>query len=80
MSEPNSTPSVRPGKPAKPSKPYPEFPLTAHPTGYWCKTIRGKIHYFGPWDDPTAPSRSTWDRRMPCTRAARRDLTRRHSR
>src|SRR6516225_9724109 len=52
MSEPNSTPSVRPGKPAKPSKPYPEFPLTAHPTGYWCKKIRGKLHYFGPWDDP----------------------------
>src|SRR2546430_2639421 len=37
---------------SKPSKPYPEFPLTAHPAGYWCKKIRGKIHYFGPWDDP----------------------------
>jgi integrase len=40
------------GKPAKPSKPYPEFPLTAHPAGYWCKKIRGQLHYFGPWDDP----------------------------
>src|SRR5262245_35069529 len=39
-------------KPTKPSKPYPEFPLTAHPAGYWCKKIRGKIHYFGPWHDP----------------------------
>jgi integrase len=39
-------------KPVKPSKPYPEYPLTAHPAGYWCKKIRGKIHYFGPWDDP----------------------------
>src|SRR3954452_427438 len=39
-------------RPAKPTKPYPEFPLTAHPAGYWCKKIRGKIHYFGPWDDP----------------------------
>src|SRR5215831_11150755 len=38
--------------PADPGKPYPEFPLTAHPAGYWCKKIRGKIHYFGPWDDP----------------------------
>src|SRR5262245_51806008 len=46
MSEKDST------KPAKPAKPYPKFPLTAHPAGYWCKKIRGKIHYFGPWDDP----------------------------
>jgi integrase len=41
-------------KPAKPAKPYPEYPLTAHPAGYWCKKIRGKIHYFGPWADPKA--------------------------
>ncbi len=39
---------------AKPDKPYPDFPLTAHPAGYWCKKIRGKIHYFGPWDNPKA--------------------------
>src|SRR5262245_58098250 len=36
----------------KPSKPYPDFPLTAHPAGVWCKKIRGTLHYFGPWDDP----------------------------
>ncbi len=38
---------------AKPDKPYPELPLTAHATGKWCKKVRGKIHYFGSWDDPT---------------------------
>jgi hypothetical protein len=38
----------------EPAKPYPEFPLTAHPAGVWCKKIRGKLHYFGPWDDPQA--------------------------
>jgi integrase len=54
MSEPHSTPSAPSAKPSKPSKPYPEFPLTAHPAGYWCKKIRGKIHYFGPWSDPDA--------------------------
>jgi hypothetical protein len=36
----------------KPAKPSPEFPLTAHPAGYWCKKIRGKLHYFGPRFDP----------------------------
>jgi integrase len=37
-----------PTQTVKPSKPYPEYPLTAHPAGYWCKKIRGKVHYFGP--------------------------------
>jgi integrase len=49
MSEGHRTP---PDKPSKPAKPHPDFPLTAHPAGYWCKKIRGKIHYFGPWSDP----------------------------
>ena len=52
MPEDHSTAAGPDGKPAKPAKPYPEFPLTAHPAGYWCKKIRGKIHYFGPWADP----------------------------
>src|ERR1700757_667681 len=54
---PSDKPAATPLQPPttagqKPSKPYPEFPLTAHPAGYWCKKIRGKLHYFGPWDDP----------------------------
>ncbi|MBM4073021.1 MAG: phage integrase family protein [Planctomycetes bacterium] len=41
--------STRPPMPAKPS---PDFPLTPHRNGRWCKKIRGKIRYFGRWDDP----------------------------
>ena len=48
MSDTHSTVSAVPDKPKKPAKPYAEYPLTAHPAGYWCKKIRGKIHYFGP--------------------------------
>ena len=35
-------------------KPYAEYPLTPHPTGRWCKKIRGKLHYFGVLADPQA--------------------------
>ena len=34
----------------RPTKPYPDYPLTPHPTGCWCKSINGKVHYFKQWD------------------------------
>jgi len=37
---------------SKPSKPRPDFPLTPHTSGRWCKKVRGRLHYFGRWSDP----------------------------
>ena len=36
---------------------HPEFPLTVHPCGQWCRKVRGKLHYFGPLSDPDSALR-----------------------
>ena len=38
-------------KPVKPEKPFDGFPLTVNGNGQWSKKLRGKVFYFGTWDD-----------------------------
>lgn len=54
--------SKRARKPKRPKKPYPEFPLTAHASGKWCKKVRGQTYYFGTWSDPDGALNEWLDR------------------
>jgi integrase len=47
----------------KPAKPRPDWPLTAHNNGQWCKKIRGKVRFFGVWSEPDAALRRYIDER-----------------
>ena len=49
------------GTETKPGKPYPEFPLTAHQNGQWCKKIKGKVWFFGVWSESDAALRKYLD-------------------
>jgi integrase len=46
-----------------PKKPYPAFPLFPHANGWWCKKVRGKLHYFGKWADPDTALRKYLEQR-----------------
>jgi integrase len=60
MSDANSTLATPRSKPAKP---YPDFPLFAHAVGVWAKKIHGRLHYFGPWDDPDGALKKYMDQK-----------------
>jgi integrase len=51
-------PRTKSGKPSKPRK---DFPLFPHDSGQWAKKVRGKLFYFGKWENPKA-AEDKWNR------------------
>src|SRR5438128_214050 len=60
-----STPPTGDGKPTRPS---PDPPLP-HAEGAGAKKIRGKMHHFGPWDDPDGALKTGLSRQVLAVRA-----------
>jgi hypothetical protein len=61
MSEVNSTPDYTR---SKPEKPYPDFPLFPHATRRWAKKLKGKMYYFGRWEDPEGARKEYQDSQL----------------
>jgi integrase len=61
---------TRKSAPHKPPKPYPTYPLSFHPSGRFCKKIRGKLHYFGRWANRQNGELTTVDNHADAAEAA----------
>lgn len=62
---PISNDSTRHCSGGKPKRPRKDFPLSIHKgTGYWCRKVKGRAHYFGKvGDDPNGqPALQQWSR------------------